>query len=85
MTSDSGSRSNYQCSFCYKGQEQVQRLIAGPEGVFICDECVITCQRIMTEEMEQGQVPPEEKYPTPKTPQEIFAQRHMESTHEKSC
>ena len=72
MTSDSGSRSNYQCSFCYKGQEQVQRLIAGPEGVFICDECVITCQRIMTEEMEQGQVPPEEKYPTPKTPQEIF-------------
>jgi ATP-dependent protease Clp ATPase subunit len=28
------------CSFCDKQQDQVQRLIAGPGGVYVCDECV---------------------------------------------
>lgn len=30
------------CSFCRKQQDQVQRLIAGPGGVYVCDECVVT-------------------------------------------
>ncbi len=30
------------CSFCRKQQDQVQRLIAGPGGVYVCDECVAT-------------------------------------------
>ena len=30
----------YVCSFCDKDQDQVQRLIAGPKGVYVCDECV---------------------------------------------
>ncbi|HEX6776862.1 MAG TPA: ClpX C4-type zinc finger protein, partial [Ktedonobacterales bacterium] len=30
----------YRCSFCGKSQDQVQRLIAGPGGVYICDECI---------------------------------------------
>ena len=30
----------YVCSFCGKQQDQVQRLIAGPRGVYVCDECV---------------------------------------------
>ncbi len=29
------------CSFCRKQQDQVQRLIAGPGGVYVCDECVV--------------------------------------------
>ena len=33
-------RTPYNCSFCSKNQDQVQRLIAGPGGVYICDECV---------------------------------------------
>lgn len=37
-------RQSYACSFCRKGQEQVLRLIAGPGGVFICDECVAAFQ-----------------------------------------
>lgn len=37
------------CSFCGKPQEQVQRLIAGP-NVFICDECIQLCQEIIDEE-----------------------------------
>lgn len=37
------------CSFCERPQSQVGRLIAGP-GVYICDECVRTCQGILDEE-----------------------------------
>lgn len=38
------------CSFCGRSQEQVNRLIAGPDSVFICDECVELCREILTEE-----------------------------------
>ena len=37
------------CSFCGKGQHQVQKLIAGPRGVFICDECVALCNDVIAE------------------------------------
>lgn len=37
------------CSFCGKSQDQVRRLIAGP-NVFICDECIELCQEIINEE-----------------------------------
>ena len=43
-------RSDYQCSFCGKSQRQVKRLIAGPDHVFICDECVNLCDQIIAEE-----------------------------------
>ncbi len=33
-------RQTYVCSFCGKQQDQVQRLIAGPRNVYICDECI---------------------------------------------
>jgi ATP-dependent Clp protease ATP-binding subunit ClpX len=49
-TSTRGSSANYQCSFCGKAQAQVKRLIAGPDRVFICDECVTLCEQIITEE-----------------------------------
>ena len=34
------------CSFCGKGEAQVQRLIAGP-GIFICNVCVQVCNEIL--------------------------------------
>ena len=34
------------CSFCGKTQEQVKRLVAGPD-VYICDECIELCQDII--------------------------------------
>ena len=37
------------CSFCGKSQDQVKKLIAGPE-VYICDECVDLCNQILDEE-----------------------------------
>ena len=36
-----------QCSFCQRPRDEVGRLIAGPPGVFICDECVVVCQNIL--------------------------------------
>jgi ATP-dependent Clp protease ATP-binding subunit ClpX len=51
MTSRSMRRGGMQrCSFCSRNQEQVNRLIAGPDGVFICDECVDLCKEILREE-----------------------------------
>ena len=50
MPTNRGSRSSYECSFCGKVQHQVKRLIAGPGKVYICDECVRLCQRIIDEE-----------------------------------
>ena len=42
---------NIKCSFCGKPQEVVKKIIAGPSGVFICDECVNLCQDIIEEEI----------------------------------
>ena len=41
---------NQRCSFCRRSHEEVERLIAGPDGVFICDNCVELCQRILYDE-----------------------------------
>ncbi len=40
------------CSFCNKAQNQVRKLIAGPAGVYICDECIDICADILEEELE---------------------------------
>ncbi|MBQ6696202.1 MAG: ATP-dependent Clp protease ATP-binding subunit ClpX [Lachnospiraceae bacterium] len=39
------------CSFCNKTQKQVRKLIAGPNGVYICDECIEICEDILEEEL----------------------------------
>lgn len=40
------------CSFCNKTQDQVRKLIAGPNGAYICDECIDICADIIEEEYE---------------------------------
>lgn len=39
------------CSFCNKTQAQVRKMIAGPNGAYICDECVDVCAEIIEEEL----------------------------------
>ncbi len=62
------------CSFCHRDQSQVRRLIAGPDGVFICDECVTLCQEVL----EEDGVKAEPSAATPRwrlvPPKEIMAQ-----------
>ncbi len=53
------------CSFCGKSAEVAKRLIAGP-GVFICDECVHVCKRILDEEDDVLTSEYMEEIPTPK-------------------
>jgi ATP-dependent Clp protease ATP-binding subunit ClpX len=43
------------CSFCNRSEAEVQRLIAGPEGVFICNECVDLCRDILDGESPRAQ------------------------------
>ena len=38
------------CSFCGKTQQQVRKLIAGP-NVYICDQCIELCSEILDEEL----------------------------------
>lgn len=64
--------SRLKCSFCGKSQDQVKKLIAGPE-VYICDECVDLCNEILDEEFfesEEGEkstaLPEISKVPKPK-------------------
>jgi hypothetical protein len=46
----------FHCSFCGKWQTDVKKLIAGP-GVFICDECVGLCDKIIAESPEPASDP----------------------------
>lgn len=61
--SRNSGRGAYVCSFCGRGQDEVQRLIAGPGTVFICDECVALCSAIIAEETEQQLVTPRRNTP----------------------
>ena len=40
------------CSFCGKTSDQVRRLLSGPNGVYICDECIELCSEILEEELD---------------------------------
>lgn len=55
----------FRCSFCGKTQDQVKKLIAGPE-VYICDECVGLCNEIIYEEREADNVETLRGIPKPK-------------------
>ena len=54
------SGNDVRCSFCNKTQNQVRKLIAGPSGVYICDECIEICGDILEEEFEDAGVQPQE-------------------------
>ncbi len=60
------------CSFCHRSQEEVQRLIAGPDDVNICDECIHLCLEILQEEGvgQEGETPPQplifDRIPSPR-------------------
>jgi len=41
------------CSFCHRTTDEVERLISGPEEVYICDECVALCVEILEEEKQR--------------------------------
>ena len=64
------ARDSIRCSFCGKRQEQVNRIIAGP-NVYICNECIDLCSSILRDEMKNGETQDLELPDTLPTPQEI--------------
>ena len=50
------ARDDYRCLFCGKHNHEVRRMIAGPKGAFICNECVAQASAIIARE-EAEQVP----------------------------
>ena len=64
------AKDSIRCSFCGKRQEQVNRIIAGP-NVYICDECVQLCSSILRDEMHPNATSELELPDTLPTPQEI--------------
>ncbi|MFN8675308.1 MAG: ATP-dependent Clp protease ATP-binding subunit ClpX [Thermomicrobiales bacterium] len=71
MNTTRGGRVHYRCSFCNKGQEEVRRLIAGPNQVYICDECVQLCREIIEEE-EPTAPRAEQSFAGIPTPRELY-------------
>ncbi|MBN1484148.1 MAG: ATP-dependent Clp protease ATP-binding subunit ClpX [Chloroflexia bacterium] len=58
----------YRCSFCGKSQEEVDRLIAAPDGAAICDGCVDLCSEIVAQERAQRESAQKEFSPSPLLP-----------------
>jgi len=54
------------CSFCGKSADMARRLIAGPNDVFICDECIEVCRKILSEEEHELTTHFTEDIPTPR-------------------
>ena len=67
-----GKLTSSRCSFCGKGQEQVQRLIAGPDTVHICDECISLCRGIIEESGSGAAEEPKEAAQRVPPPQVIY-------------
>ena len=68
------SRDQLFCSFCGKPKELINRLIAGPNGIFICDECIEVCHSLILDDAfepakkknnKKVQPPKDFKLPTP--------------------
>ncbi|MBR4194142.1 MAG: ATP-dependent Clp protease ATP-binding subunit ClpX [Oscillospiraceae bacterium] len=65
MPSEKGVR----CSFCGKRQEQVKRMMSGPNNIYICNECVDLCNSLIREDLYETEnrfAHDPEKLPTPK-------------------
>ena len=48
------STAQVNCSFCHKSRHDVAKVVAGPNGVHICNECIDLCNDIVVEEMSPG-------------------------------
>ena len=77
-TSIQRGRVQKRCSFCKKQQQEIRMLIAGPNSIFICDECVERCRGIIRQATQAPQSKPETENKTtnvyPTKPIEIYEQ-----------
>jgi ATP-dependent Clp protease ATP-binding subunit ClpX len=62
------------CSFCMRNQDEVDRLIAGPDQVCICSECVDLCKSILDQDLERPGTPKEASLSHILLPRDIYQQ-----------
>ena len=72
------------CSFCGKSQEQVRRLIAGPD-VYICDECIELCYNIVDEDIDLFEEYDFTELPKPKEMKEKLDEYVIQQDHAKKA
>ena len=53
------------CSFCGKSASEVKNIVAGPNGVYICNECVDLCKQIIDQELAEDEAKKAFRVPTP--------------------
>ena len=63
MTRIRGNGDVERCTFCEKDRRKVPSLIAGPPGIYICNECVELCNTLLLEELKPRQTQPKQKAP----------------------
>ena len=73
----------YKCSFCGKPDSQVERLVAGPDGVYICDGCIRLCTEILDTEDKSEDLISAENLPKPKAICSILDQYVIGQTEAK--
>ncbi len=52
MATNNNNRRVVRCSFCGKTQDQVRKLVSGPNNTYICNECVLLCNEIVSDDVE---------------------------------
>ena len=67
MSEEKSKKQLLRCSFCGKSEKETHRMIQGPAGVRICDECVRLCMEIVEDgyEAEQHEFDTPDEIPTP--------------------
>ena len=67
MREEKSKKQLLRCSFCGKSEKETHRMIQGPAGVRICDECVRLCMEIVEDgyEAEQHEFDTPDEIPTP--------------------
>lgn len=75
MANLKNARGTYRCSFCGKNQDRVERLIAGPGGVYICNECIDLCREIIEGE---AHTPPQRGLPRASGQREMSQQERVD-------
>ncbi|MBP3918312.1 MAG: ATP-dependent Clp protease ATP-binding subunit ClpX [Clostridia bacterium] len=73
-TQGSGTKQLRRCSFCGRTEQQVNFLIPGPNGVYICDVCIDACNQIIAEQFQDGREDEELSLSELPKPKEIKAQ-----------
>lgn len=66
-------RSQHRCSFCGRSHDEVERLIAGPDNVFICNYCVELCHNLLSDEEYTERTSPDFQLERLLSPREIMA------------